>query len=127
MAGSEAAFRATAMTKGRSTPASIAAATAAGIAPTARESAGTAPVSAMSPPARMKAPTASWMSIPEVAAMSAAPGVDQASTTGTRVPQLRAAEPRPLATDTAATQDAVCAASAPTAAAAASTSAIVEP
>ena len=75
----------------------------------------------------MKAPTASWMSMPEVAAMRAAPGVDQARTTGTRVPQLRTAEPSPLATETAATHDAVCAASAPTAAAAASTSAMVEP
>lgn len=67
------------------------------------------------------------MVTPVEAAIRAAPGVDQANTMGMRVHRLRPAEPMPLATLTAATQEAVCMGVAPTAAAAARTRAIVEP
>ena len=72
--------------KGRRTPASIAAATPSGIMATRRPSGLIAPVRMTSTPASAKAATACAMLVPLVAASSAAPGVDQASTTGTRVP-----------------------------------------
>jgi hypothetical protein len=81
----------------------------------------------MRSPARTKAPAASGKVTPSVAMTRAAPAVDHARTTGWRVHQLRAALPRPLASDTARTQEAVCAGLAPTATAAASTRASVEP
>ena len=62
-----------------------------------------------------------------MAAISAAPGVDQASTTGTRLCQLSQADPAALPRQIASTQLAVCPGLAPSAAAAASTSAMVEP
>ena len=112
---------------GSNTPASIAAAIPSGIAATSRPKGRTAAVSATNPPASTKAPTASGIVTPVVAAISAAPGVDQASTTGTRFHADSQAEPTALASDTASTQLAVCPASAPTAKAAASTNAMVDP
>ena len=44
----------------------------------------TRPVSTMSPPASRKAPTAAWIEMPLEEAISAAPGVDHAVTTGMR-------------------------------------------
>jgi hypothetical protein len=67
------------------------------------------------------------MSSPEVAATSAAPGVDQASTTGTLCQVDSTAAPTALARQIASTQLAVWLGLAPTAAAAARTSAMVDP
>ncbi len=53
--------------------------------PTSRPSGFIAEVSISKTPQSTKAPTASAMLIPVVAAISAAPGVDQASTIGTRL------------------------------------------
>ena len=113
--------------KGKSTPASIAAAIPSGMAAIKRPKGRKVPVSKIRPAARTKAPTACGMVTPVVAAINAAPGVDHARTTGTRAHVERTAEPMALATLTARTQLAVCSGLAPTAAAAANTSAIVEP
>src|SRR3954469_14905159 len=69
-----------------STPASIALASGAGIASTARPSGFHQPATTTSAPATMKAPTAAANppSITPVAASSAAPGVDQATAIGMR-------------------------------------------
>ena len=69
----------------------------------------------------MKAPTPSAREMPDVAAISAAPGVDQARTTGTRDLKERSAEPAALPSDTARSQLAACDGVAPSAVAAAST------
>ena len=113
--------------KGSNTPASIPAAIPSGISATARPSGFISPVSRIIAPASTKAPTPCAMVSPSVAAISAAPGVDQASTTGTRLCQDSSAEPAALPSEIARTQEAVCAGVAPSAAAAASTSAMVEP
>ena len=90
------------------------------------------PVSTTSAADSRNAPTASAIVTPVVAAIRAAPGVDHARTTGTRVRQLSQALPSALAMQTANTQLAVCSAMAPTAVAATAvaadrTSAMVEP
>ena len=59
--------------------------------------------------------------IPPVAAVSAAPGVDEARNTGSFNHQDKSAEPKALPSDTANRQFAACAAVAPRAVAAAST------
>ena len=103
------------------------AATPSGISATARPKGLMTPVSAIKMPASTKAATASASVTPWVAAIRAAPGVDQASTTGTFVVIDKSAEPMALAKQTASTQLAVCSGLAPTAVAADSTSAMVEP
>jgi hypothetical protein len=69
----------------------------------------------------MKAPIPSASVMSDVAAISAAPGVDQARTTGTRDCQERRADPAALPSDTARSQLAACAGVAPSAVAAART------
>ena len=108
-AGAVSAAAAPFSTKGSSTPASIPPAIPSGISATARPRGRIAPVSAISRPATTKAPTACGIVRPEVAATSAAPGVDQASTTGTRCQLDSSADPTALPRQTASTQLAVCA------------------
>ena len=115
------------MQNGSSTPASMPEAMPGGIALTARLNGGSAPVSAISAPQATNAPTASLIEMPLEAAISAAPGVDQASTIGIRFQVLSKAEPMALPKQIAATHEAACTGLAPTACAAASTSAMVEP
>jgi hypothetical protein len=72
------------MTKRISTPASIAAAMEVGIRSISRPKGLMRAASIMRPPARINDPPAAWMEMPLEAAMRAAPGVDQAVTTGMR-------------------------------------------
>ena len=108
-------------------PSYLAAATPSGIIATARPKGLIVAVSTMSPPHSKNAPTASFMLIPVVAAIKAAPGVDHAKIIGTRLTKLSPAEPRAKAMQIAKTQLAVWAGLACKAAAAESTKAIVEP
>ena len=72
-----------------------------------------APAQAISSPQTMKAPMASGISTPEVDASSAAPGVDQAVSTGWRVQRLKARLVRPMPRPRAHSQEAVWAGVAP--------------
>ena len=84
-------------TKGSSTPASMAEATEAGIFCASRPSAGRRPVSTIRTAANTKAPMALDQPSPSVEAASrAAPGVDQASTTGILNRQLSTIPGRPM-------------------------------
>ncbi len=125
--GSAAAAGPSLRQKGKSTPASIPAAIPSGISAISRPSGRSTPLNAISAPARRNAPTPSAMVMPLVAAISAAPGVLQARTTGTRAQALSSALPAALARQIASTQLAVWAGVASRAAAAASTSTMVEP
>ena len=127
IAGRATACAGTRRQNGSSTPPSIAAAMPRGIIPISRPKGPISPVRKISAPASRNAPTAPAMECPVEAAISAAPGVDQASTTGMRWVYDKNADPTALAMQTAKTQDAVCAGVAPTAAAAASTRAMVDP
>ena len=75
--------------KRASTPASRAEAMATGMRSISFSNQPLAPAQAISRPQTMKAPTASGMSRPEVDASRAAPGVDQAVSTGWRVHRLK--------------------------------------
>src|SRR3954465_8297559 len=86
-----------------------------------------AAASTTSAPATRKAPTAAWMPIPLEAAISAAPGVDQAVTIGIRWRTLRNPAVAAMLRHRAATHDEVWAASAPTALVASMMIAIVLP
>ena len=80
----------------------------------ARRRAGTRPSSTTSAPASRKAPTAAGSPIaPPVAAISAAPGVDQAVMIGWRWRRLSQLLVAAMARQSAVTQDEVCAGSAP--------------
>ena len=105
----------------------MAAAMGSGMAAIIRPSGRMAPVARISVAARRNAPTPCAMLRPVLPAISAAPGVDQASTTGLRVQKLRPAEPAALARLMARTQESVSSGLAPSAAAAARTSAMVPP
>src|SRR4051794_19720977 len=105
----------------------MAAAIAAGMLPINRPSGGKAAASTTSAPATRKAPTAAWMPIPLDAAISAAPGVDQAVTIGIRWRTLRNPAVAAMLRHRAATHDEVWAASAPTALVASMMIAIVLP
>src|SRR6476661_7985978 len=99
------------------TPASMAWAREVGIRAISLPSAGTRPVMASSRPAPRKAPTAAGhppSGTPDDAS-SAAPGVDQASVTGTLERQASTSTPSPTVSVTARRPDAAWAGSAPTA------------
>ena len=72
-----------------------------------------APAATISSPQTMKAPTASGMATPAVDASSAAPGVDQAVRMGWRVHRLRPRLVRPMPRPSAHSHEAVCAGVAP--------------
>ena len=74
-----------------------------------------APATVMSRPQTTKAPIASGISTPEVEASRAAPGVDQAVSTGWRVHRLKARLVTPMPRPSAQSHEAVCAAVAPSA------------
>ena len=65
-------------------PASMAAAMGVGMRSISRPNGLTKAASTIRPPARRNEPTAAWMEMPLEAAIRAAPGVDQAVTTGMR-------------------------------------------
>ena len=117
----------TPITNRASTPASMAAAIAPGMLSINRPIGRKAAASTMRAPATRNAPTAAWMPIPLDAAISAAPGVDQAVTIGIRWRALKNPAVAAMLRHRAATQDEVCAASAPTALAASRMIAIVLP
>ena len=71
------------------------------------------PASTISALQKTKAPVASAKPTPLVAASNAAPGVDQAVSTGCRYHSERATELSPMPRPKAQIQDVVCAASAP--------------
>ena len=84
----------------------MAEATAAGMRSARRPSAGISPVSTIISPAMTKAPTAVDQPRPSVEAASrAAPGVDQASTTGIFSRQLSTAPGRPMPRHRAVTME----------------------
>ena len=127
-AGAVAALSNGATTKRSSTPASIAAATAVGRRRISVSRGRNAAVSRTRAPASRKAPTAAGSPIaPPVAAISAAPGVDQAVMIGWRWRRLSQLLVAAMARQSAVTQEEVCAGSAPTARAAATTIANVPP
>gem|GEM_PF-6426498 len=114
--------------KGSSTPASMAEATAAGMRSASRPSAGINPVSTIISPAMTKAPTAVDQPRPSVEAASrAAPGVDQARTTGIFSRQLSTAPGRPMPRHRAVTMEMIWAGAAPMAWPACTTRATVPP
>ena len=94
---------------GSNTPASIAAAIPSGIIAISLPKGRNAPVRAINTPARRNAPTPSAIVTPLVAAINAAPGVDQASTTGIWAKALRNADPTALPRHSTKIQLAVCA------------------
>ena len=79
------------------------------------------PASTMSRPQATKAPTASFMATPLVPASSAAPGVDQAVSTGWRYHSDSSTVVAPMPRPSAHIQEVVCAGVAPSACAAAKT------
>ena len=100
--------------KGSNTPASMAEAMAAGMRSASRPRAGTSPVSTISSPASTKAPTAVDQPRPSVEAASrAAPGVDQARTTGIFSRQLSTAPGRPMPRQSAVTMEMIWTGEAP--------------
>ena len=106
-------------------PASMAFASGAGIAATARPSGFHSPAAVSSTPQTRKAPTASAKppAGAAVAASSAAPGVDQATLTGRRSRSDSRMPASPIATDSAISPEAACAGLAPTATSPCSTTA----
>ncbi len=113
----------TATTKRKITPASMAAAIGIGIFSISAPSGRKAAVSIISAAASRKAPMAAAMSSPLLAAMRAAPGVDQAQMIGRRWRQESQRLATPLARARPAIQETVWAGVAPSACAAASTTA----
>ena len=129
MASPAAGCSATARTGARQSvnriPASMALASGAGIAATARPSGFHKPATVSSTPQTRKAPTASPKppAGAAVAASSAAPGVDQATLTGSRSRSESRMPASPMAIDSAISPEAACAGEAPTAASPCSTTA----
>ena len=97
------------------TPASIALASGAGIAATARPNGRHMPAITISAPLIRNAPTATGNPPSGIAedASSAAPGVDQAMLIGSRRQRLNRIAQRPIAIDSAMSPDAACAGDAP--------------
>ena len=111
--------------RGRSTPASIAAASARGIRSTVRPSHGHSPASTSSTPHSRKAATAvaNPPSGTPAVASSAAPGVDQAMATGSLVRRASPMLSSPITSNSAISPDAASSAEAPTPRSPASTTA----
>lgn len=106
----------------------MAEATALGIFSANRPKAGTRPSTMASTAATTKTPTATGQEIPEVVPASrAAPGVDQARTTGILRPSDIAPPARPIPRHRAVTADPVCSGLAPRTRMACTTSATVPP
>lgn len=93
-------------------PASMADTTAPGTRRISRPKTPVTPIRAITAPDTTKAPiTSPYAYEPMLVTRSAAPGVDHAVTTGTRVRRLRPMQVRPLPIEIAQIQDPVCAGS----------------
>jgi hypothetical protein len=98
-----------------STPASSADAMATGMRSISFSNQPLAPAQTISRPQTMKAPMASGMATPALDASSAAPGVDQAVSTGWRVHRLSSKVVTPMPRPSAHSHEAVCSGVAPSA------------